>query len=247
MKQTEAVVQAMEKLGGVATLGQLYQEVFKIKECVWVTKTPQASVRRIIQENNQIYKIKPGLYGLKSHQKELEALGILVETAHNQDSKAVEQFNHTYYQGLLLTVGKLKNMNTFAPNQDKNKLFLKQKLSEIRTLQKIPPFSYDNLVKRSSTIDAIWFNEREMPQSFFEVEHSTNIQDSLLKFNDLQDFYVRMFIVAAKRRFREFELKISYSSFSELKKNKRVNFLSYEELEKQYRQLAERQFFDTLL
>lgn len=80
MKQTEAVVQAMEKLGGVATLGQLYQEVFKIKECVWVTKTPQASVRRIIQENNQIYKIKPGLYGLKSHQKELEALGILVET-----------------------------------------------------------------------------------------------------------------------------------------------------------------------
>ena len=56
-----------------------------------------------------------------------------------------------------------------------------------------------------------------------------------------------MFIVAAIRRFREFELKISYSSFSELKKNKRVNFLSYEELEKQYRQLAERQFFDTLL
>ena len=226
---------------------QLYQEVFKIKECVWVTKTPQASVRRIVQENNQIYKIKPGLYGLKSHQKELESLGILVETAHNQDSKAVEQFNHTYYQGLLLTVGKLKNMNTFVPNQDKNKLFLKQKLSEIRTLQKIPPFSYDNLVKRSSTIDAIWFNEREMPHSFFEVEHSTNIQDSLLKFNDLQDFYARMFIVAAKRRFREFELKISYSSFSELKKNKRVNFLSYEELEKQYRQLAERQFFDTLL
>lgn len=141
MKQTEAVVQAMEKLGGVATLGQLYQEVFKIKECVWVTKTPQASVRRIIQENNQIYKIKPGLYGLKSHQKELEALGILVETAHNQDSKAVEQFNHTYYQGLLLTVGKLKNMNTFAPNQDKNKLFLKQKLSRNKNVgKKFRPF-----------------------------------------------------------------------------------------------------------
>lgn len=35
-----------------------------------------------------------------------------------------------------------------------------------------------------------------MPHSFFEIEHSTDIQNSLLKFNDLQDFYVRMVIVA---------------------------------------------------
>ncbi len=40
MKQSEAVIQTLEKLGGIATLGQLNQEVFKITDCEWKTKTP---------------------------------------------------------------------------------------------------------------------------------------------------------------------------------------------------------------
>lgn len=80
MKQYEAVIQTLEKLGGVATLGQLNQEVFKIKDCEWRSKTPFASIRRIVQENENIYKIKPGLWALKSYQKKLEDKGIVVET-----------------------------------------------------------------------------------------------------------------------------------------------------------------------
>ncbi len=59
MKQYEAVILTLEKLGGVATLGKLNQEVFKIKDCEWKTKTPFASIRRIVQLNENIYKIKP--------------------------------------------------------------------------------------------------------------------------------------------------------------------------------------------
>ena len=33
MKQYEAVIETLEKLGGVATLGELNKEVFNIKEC----------------------------------------------------------------------------------------------------------------------------------------------------------------------------------------------------------------------
>ena len=44
MKQYEAVIQTLERLGGVATLGQLNQEVFKIQDCKWKTKTPFASM-----------------------------------------------------------------------------------------------------------------------------------------------------------------------------------------------------------
>jgi hypothetical protein len=33
MTQREAVIQTLERLGGIATLGTLYQEVFKITEC----------------------------------------------------------------------------------------------------------------------------------------------------------------------------------------------------------------------
>jgi hypothetical protein len=242
MNQAEAVIITIERLGGIATLGQLYQEVFNEKNCEWKTKTPFASIRRIVQtKQNEIYKIKPGLYALTSHKKDLEQKGILEETEKNKDSQEMHEFNHSYYQGLLLKVGNIRNMKTFIPDQDKNKLFLHQKLGELKTLEHIPQYTYKELVHRSSTIDVIWFNERKMPSSFFEVEHSTDIQNSLLKFNDLQDFNVRMVIVADAKRKDEYIQKIHYSSFHDI--NKRVNFFSYDELVKQYEQEIERSKF----
>lgn len=62
MKQNEAVILTLEKLGGVATLGQLNQEVFKIKECEWKTKTPFASIRRIVQLDKNIVENFFGLF-----------------------------------------------------------------------------------------------------------------------------------------------------------------------------------------
>lgn len=78
MKQFEAVIETIERLGGIATLGELYREVFKIKDCKWQTKTPFASIRRIVQQTKGIYKIKPGLYGLVKYKKLLEDKGIIV-------------------------------------------------------------------------------------------------------------------------------------------------------------------------
>lgn len=239
MKQHEAVIQTLEKLGGVATLGQLNQEVFKIKDCKWNTKTPFASIRRIVQLDKNIYKIKPGLYGLLRLKKSIESKGIIQETSKNINSKELVEFNHSYYQGLLLTTGNLKGLKTFVPNQDKNRLFLNTKLGDIRTIDDLPEFTYPKIVKRSSTVDVIWFNERDMPHSFFEVEHSTDIQNSLLKFNDLQDLYSRMVIVADTKRKNEYLDKIKYSSFKDLSQNNRVSFLDYENLSKQYESLIE--------
>jgi len=245
MKQYEAVIKTIENLGGVATLGQLNQEVFNIKNCTWETKTPFASIRRIVQLRPEIYKIRPGLYGLIRMKKQNEGKGIFEETKNNKNTKEIVEFNHNYYQGILLQLGSLKQLETFIPNQDKNKKFLNQTLGNFRTLQVIPQFSYPNIVQRSSTIDVIWFNDRGLPHSFFEVEHSTDIQNSLLKFNDLQDFYVRMVIVADKVRKEEYENKIKYSSFKEIQK--RVSFLDYEGLNKQYESIIEQQKFNFIL
>ncbi len=247
MKQYEAVIQTLERLGGVATLGQLNQEVFSIKDCEWKTKTPFASIRRIVQTDKRIYKIKPGLYGLTDYKKILEGKGIIQETEKNKDSDEVIEFNHSYFQGLLLTVGNLKGLQTFVPNQDKNRLYLSTKLSEISTLVALPSFSYPELVQRSSTIDVIWFNQRSMPHSFFEVEHSTDIQNSLLKFNDLQDFNSRMVIVADQKRKNEFVHKIKYSSFNDLNLGNRVSFMDYESLNRQYESIIEQQHFEFIL
>ena len=86
-----------------------------------------------------------------------------------------------------------------------------------------------------------------MPDSFFEVEHSTDISNSLQKFNDLQDFHTKMFIVADIKRYNEYKHKLDYVSFNLIRKDKRVAFLSYQELEKQYEQIIAKQKFQTLI
>lgn len=248
MKQYEAVILTLEKLGGVATLGQLNQEVFQIKNCEWKTKTPFASIRRIVQTDKNIYKIKPGLYGLKRLKTEIENRGILVETDKNKDSEEFLVFNHTYYQVLLLIIGKLKGMSTFAPNQDRNKKFINNTpLENYRTLEKIPQFSFPKIIEKSETIDVIWFNERLLPHSFYEVEHSTDFINSLNKFNNLQDFYSRMVMVSDKKRKEDFLKKYESTSFRDLKKNNRVSFLDYDTLIKQYEYLIEQQNYDFIL
>ncbi len=245
MKQDEAVLSALEKLGGVSTLERLNQETLKIKDCIWKTKTPFASIRRIVQLNKNIYKIKPGLYGLIKCKKDNEAKGIFEETSKNKNSKEVIEFNHSYYQGLLVTVGNLRGLKTFIPNQDKNKKFIDKNLGELRSLNSIPNFSFDIFVKKSSSIDVIWFNEREMPHSFFEIEHSTDIQNSLLKFHELQDFSTRMIIVADSSRRKDYENKIRYSSFKDI--FGRIQFLDYMGLNKQYEQELEKLNFSLVI
>lgn len=248
MIQNQAVIETIEKLGGIATLNQINQNIFKIEDCKWHTKTPFASIRRIVQQNADIYKIKPGLYALESHRQELEGNGILVQNEHNQDSEIVRTFNHAYYQGLLLEMGKMRHLDTFVPDQDKHKQFLNHaELGDLRTIQELPEYSFPKLVKRSSTIDVIWFNDRHMPHSFFEIEHSTDIQNSLLKFNDLQDFAARMVIVADEKRHNEFISKMGYAAFHQLAEKKRVSFLSYESLGKQYEQEFEKQNLEFIL
>lgn len=225
MKQHEAVILTLEKLGGQATLAELYQHVMRVEGCGWKTKTPFASIRRIVQLRPEIFKVRPGLWALRSYQKKLG----LEEQDRSDEAR---KNSHYYYQGLLATIGNLRGFGTFIPNQDKNRLFVNTPLSSIRSLGWIPPFSHPHLVSRSETIDVIWFNERQMPDSLFEVEHSTDIYNSLLKFFELRDFNSRMVIVADEHRKREYIDKTGLSAFQEIKA--RVNFLSYESLVKQY-------------
>src|SRR5512137_2716564 len=114
MKQYEAVIQTLERLGGQATLAELYTEVMKVKNCKWETKTPFASIRRIVQTRREIFKVRPGLWALHSYKIRLG----LTEQA--DKSAEVAGQNHSYYQGLLVTIGNLRGLATFVPNQDKN-------------------------------------------------------------------------------------------------------------------------------
>lgn len=225
MKQYEAVIKTMEENSGYATLGYLYQNVLKIKDCIWETKTPFASIRRIVQDERFFFKIRPGLWALKSYKNRLP-FNILPPK--NVSKSERKEFDHTYYQGLLIEIGNLKKFQTFVPNQDKNKIYLGKRLGEIATINEFYKFTYDNILQRARTIDVSWFNIRKMPHMLFEIEHYADIQNSLLKFVELQDFFVKFYIVADTNRKREFETKLSLTAFTPIQK--RIQFMSYAHL-----------------
>ena len=229
MTQEQQVIETMRKLGGYATFRRLNATV---DFSTWKTKTPEASVRRIVQKSNQIFRIQPGLWALEECRDEV--LKLFELKIGNKQSE--EQFTHGYYQGLLVEIGKLRHRMTYIPPQDKNRLFIGQKLGEISDTTIIPIFTHDSILKRAKTIDVIWFNERQMPSDFYEVEHTTDIKNSLSKFYELQDFSAGFFIVADESRKKEFEDKLHVSMFQAIEE--RVRFLEYKKVAMMYEGLT---------
>lgn len=223
MKQKDFVIAAIRELGGAATLSQLYATT---DVSSWQTKTPFASIRRIVQENSDFFKIRPGLWGLKSFKTQI--LKELESGVSSQDS-----FTHSYFQGLIIEIGNLRKFQTYVPPQDKNKNFAAgKKLDDLTSLKTIYEFAYPNILSKARTVDAIWFNERNLPYAFFEVEHSTDFKNSLNKFYELQDFNAKMFIVADASKLRQFQSVISASIYKDIAGS--VKFAGYESIAKQY-------------
>lgn len=223
--QTQQVIDTLRRNGGYATLGNLYRLV---DTSAWGTKTPNESIRRIVQQSVEIFKIQPGLWALE----ECRAQVLRTFDIQTPEAKDDEIFTHGYYQGLVIEIGNMKKFSTYVPAQDKNRKFLEKPLVDVCSTVCIPPFSYEELTNRAKTVDVIWFNERNMPNSFFEIEHSTDIQNSVAKFCDLQDFYSRFFIVAPQKRREQFDKVMGRSAFRGMRG--RIEFATYETIQKQY-------------
>ena len=216
--QTQQVVEAMRQEGGYATLRRL-NEIVDVSS--WGTKTPAASVRRIVQKCPLFFKIQPGLWALEeSRDKVLRHFDLK-----HDDKRSEEQFGHGYFQGLLVEIGKMRFQTTYVPPQDQNRRFIDKRLGDITDTTEMPRFTYDGLLKWARTVDVVWFNGRRMPSVFYEVEHTTDIKNSLSKFYELQDFNAGFYIVADASRRNEFEDKLHASMFAAIAK--RVKFLDY--------------------
>lgn len=226
MKQWEAVVLALERLGGQATLAELYQAAMKIEGCSWRTRTPFASIRRILQTRPEFVRLQPGLWALAKY----------ANSRHRHHDKPID--THAYYQGLLVEIGNWYGMQTYVPHSGRNKPFMNRRLQDICSMDKIPPCSYEELVTIIARNDVVWFNRRRMLDRFFEVEHTTDFRRSLLKFVDLQDFAAKMDIVAPEQRRREFEERMLHDAFTPVRN--RVQFLSYKNLARFYEAEAQK-------
>jgi len=144
-------------------------------------------------------------------------------------------FDHTYYQGLALMIGKLRGYKVFAPKPDRSKPFLGKLLGAQVSVQQFPRFTYDSLCQRAQTVDVIWFHRREaglFPYAYFEIEHTTDFNSALIKFTEFQDFRVRFYIVARRERQGEFQKRITASAFDAIRSW--VKFVDYETLVQLY-------------
>jgi hypothetical protein len=230
-RQTQAddVERALAELGGYATLADLYK---RIPTQNWGTKTPFATVRRILQMDRRFFRIRPGLWGLTAQRDRiLDSLQIGAAASEEQQTA----FDHTYYQGLALMIGKLRGYEVFAPKSDRGKPFLGEPLGARVSLQEFPRFTYDSLCQRAQTIDVIWFHTREarlFPNAYFEIEHTTDFNNALIKFAEFQDFRVRFYIVARRERQGEFQKRIRASVFDAIRAW--VKFVDYETLVRLY-------------
>lgn len=224
MYQHEAVEQVMEENGGYATLKHLYQHAPHVEGSEWGTKTPNASIRRIVQRQEQFFKIQPGLWALETHREQLP------EHLHSDavSPEKQEEYNHSYFQGLLAEVGNARVADTWIPAQDKNRAFLDRTLADVRSLDRLPEFGYDEMVRRASTVDVVWFNDRGMLDSLMEVEFSTDFQNSLHKFLDLQDYHANFVIAADETRKGQFHKRLKQSEFGPIRD--RTEFFTFEEV-----------------
>jgi hypothetical protein len=218
----------MRANGGFATLGHLYKTALKIPGVEWTTKTPFKSINRIVQDKTHFFRIRPGLWALNSLQDRLPEELL---------RKPKPESDHTYYQGLLAELGRLRKLQAFVPKQDQNRVFLGKALGDVVELKDIHPFTYDEVVRKASTIDVIWFNGRRMPTDFIEVENTTDMHGAFLKFVMLDGFYSTFRIVAPAVRIKEFTAKLVHPAFSSIAK--RTKFNSYDVVSEMHSKASE--------
>ena len=105
------MINVLRKTGGYATLRRLNELV---DFSTLATKTSEASVRRIVQDSHEMFKIQPGLWALE----EMRDAVLRKFELKPGNKKSEEIFTHGYYQGLLVEIGKYRNHTTYVPAQD---------------------------------------------------------------------------------------------------------------------------------
>jgi hypothetical protein len=235
MQQYEAVIAAMRAAGGFATLARLYADSLKVPDVHWGTKTPHASIRRIVQTHPAFFRIRPGLWGLKEMRREIAERLSLPSRALGPAGHSTE-FDHTYYQGLAVELGNYQGQQTVVPNQDRNRRYLLRPLGEVCSLDKCYTFSYDNIVARAKYVDVVWFNERRLPSAFIEIEFTPEFVRSLVKFCEFQDFRAKLVVVADACHRRAYDARIGSAAFVPI--HQYVEFMDFEQLAEKHARMA---------
>jgi hypothetical protein len=223
-------VSALKKLmidnGGKATWEEIYKNIEKYYSDAKDMKDWQAGLRgvlyREIRNNKNFKQIGLGIYALLDYKEE--------EKPKNEDTIRM----HSYIQGICLELGNLNNFFTYVA--DPNFVFKDNvKLHTLSTLDKIPEFTYSEIINEVKRIDVIWFNKGSvvLPKKTFEVVDSLQtLEKAFNRSIKLFHFQTEFKIIAPKKFEKDYEKNLKSDPYYEYKN--RFVFKDYETITQLY-------------
>lgn len=222
---SEAIEMVMRANGGVATLKQIYERIWHFKNKDNLRgKTKNNTIQERVQRDKRFFRLGLGIYALTEFREKF------LESEPKTENEKQERL-HSKIQGMLLEIGNSKKLETYT--NDKRFKFKNIYLHELASLNRLPQFTYEKIIKDSvSFCDVVWINQRGFADSIFEVEISSDFRDAFVKFSEMQDFWTNFYCVSTQNRFEKFKKELQKAAFKNIQK--RVKFITDSDIEKEY-------------
>lgn len=243
---TDAIATVIKNNNGIATTRQILDQISNFRPLTG--KTPEATILSELGRSRRFAKVGVGVWALfedrnnfseannTSFQKDLNIISEQININNKEIVSSTERL-HAKIQGMLLEIGNVNGFQTYTPN--KNATFNNKPLKNLSTLENIPNFTYERIIRAVRYIDVLWFTKDKYPFPVFawEVENSTNFRDGLIKFTELNFFKTHFYFLAPENKIGKFQEEISRPIFNDIKKS--CDFYSMERVKQSYQSTLE--------
>jgi len=222
MTKVEAIKQVLKDFNGVATWEQIYANIEKYYPAAKISRVWREGIRgvlyREIRHGKYFKKVGLGIFALKDYKEE------------PKPTLKEKQKMHPFIEGICLELGNFENFATYTADptlQFKNNVVL----ANLSTLNRLPEFTYPNILKEVKRIDVIWFNKTGpmFPQKAFEVVDSIGtLSEAFNRTLQLLNFRTDFLIVGPNEHYEKFNQKISLEPY--IRFRERYRFKSYDAL-----------------
>lgn len=224
MTKVKAIKKVMEDNGGTATWDIIYNNIEKYYPAAKEMKEWQAGIRgvlyREIKNNQNFKKIGFGIFALKEYEEE--------RTKKVAEIKPIRM--HSFVEGICLELGNFEQFDTYTP--DPTAMFKDNiLLSNLRTMNSLPLFTYQEIVDMVKRIDVLWFNKKgfQFPKRAFEVVDSIGtLGEALNRTYQLTEFGLDFHIIGIKENKEKFKNRIAKEPY--IRVANRYKYQSYEEI-----------------
>jgi hypothetical protein len=226
MRKIDAIEKVMLDNGGTASWSVIYDNITKYYPNAKSSDDWKEGLRGVLyremNSNNRFKKIGLGIFALGNYQEDRKP----------EDKETVRM--HSYIEGICVELGNFNNYLTYTA--DPSALYRdKLHLSDVATLQTLPEFSYEQIVKRAKLIDVVWINSRglQFPQKVFEIVDSiSTLNGAFNRSLQLKNFMTEFNIVAPEKHREKFLETIDMEVYQEQKA--RFKFINYDDIQEWY-------------